>query len=210
MSESRISGHLGVAAISAWVGQWAHLIAAGGKVLDLACGSGRHTRWLAARGHSVLAVDRDAAALATLSDLPAVETLHADLEAGAWPLPAQLSFAGVVVTNYLHRPLLAKLPEVLAPGGVLIYETFATGNGVFGKPSNPDFLLRPGELLDAVRGRLRVVAFEDGLVKRADPGTDPRATPVPALIQRIVAVREPIWRSSEAGNEPLHYTLLQL
>jgi len=92
----------------------------------------------------------------------------------------------------------------------LIYETFATGNGVFGKPSNPDFLLRPGELLDAVRGRLRVVAFEDGLVKRADPGTDPRATPVPALIQRIVAVREPIWRSSEAGNEPLHYTLLQL
>jgi SAM-dependent methyltransferase len=201
MSESSTRGHEATS-VSVWVSQWAHLIATGGTVLDLACGSGRHTRWLAARGHSVLAVDRDATALATLADLPAVETLHADLEAGAWPLPAQRSFAGVVVTNYLHRPLLAKLPEVLTPGGVLIYETFAAGNGAFGKPSNPDFLLRPGELLDAVRGRLRVVAFQDGLLKGAGP--------VPALIQRIVAVREPIWRSSEARNEPLHYTLLQL
>jgi SAM-dependent methyltransferase len=199
MSESSTRGH-DAAPVSAWVCQWAHLIAARGTVLDLACGSGRHTRWLTARGHPVLAVDRDAAALATLVNLPTVETLRADLEAGAWPLRAQQSFAGVVVTNYLHRPLLAKLPEVLTPGGVLIYETFAAGNGVFGKPSNPDFLLRPGELLDAVRGRLRVVAFQDGL----------RGGPVPALVQRIVAVREPIWSASDARNEPLHYALLQL
>ncbi len=172
----------GTGAISAWVEQWAHLIAPAGAVLDLACGAGRHARWLAARGHAVLALDRDAAALATLAQHPGIETCCADLEAGAWPLPPQRQFAAVVVTHYLHRPLLTMLPDLLAPGGVLIYETFAAGNGALGKPSNPAFLLRPAELLDAVRGRLRVVAYQDGL----------RRLPSPALVQRICAVHEPL------------------
>lgn len=167
--------------ISEWVEAWAHLIPAAGSVLDLACGRGRHARWLARRAYRVLAVDRDAAALAEIASEPGVETLCADLENAAWPLAGR-QFDGVVVTNYLHRPLLAHLLESLAPGGVLIYETFAAGNGELGKPSNPDFLLEPGELLDAVQGRLRVLAFQD--VFRDVPG--------PAFIQRICAVREPV------------------
>jgi SAM-dependent methyltransferase len=166
---------------SVWVTRWAHLIAPGGAVLDVAAGSGRHARWLAARGHRVLAVDRDAEALASLAPGDSIDTLVADLETGApWPLPGQ-TFAAVVVTNYLHRPLLGHLSEALAPGGVLIYETFAAGNGSVGKPSNPAFLLAPGELLEAVRGRLRVIAYEDGFIDE----------PRPAFVQRICAVRQP-------------------
>jgi len=164
---------------SPWVVRFAALIPAGGTVLDLACGSGRHVRFLRARGHKVVALDRDLSRLGGLKDEDGVEPVEADLEDGSpWPLPAR-RFAGIVVTNYLHRPLFPVLADSLAEGGVLIYETFAAGNERFGRPSNPDFLLRPGELLAAVRGKLRVVAYEDGIVR----------LPRPAAIQRICAVR---------------------
>jgi len=145
-------------------------------VLDLACGAGRHVRLLAARGLRVCAVDRDPNALEALRALTGVTVLLADLEGAPWPLRNR-KFDGVVVTNYLHRPLMSCILDALAPAGVLIYETFATGNERFGKPSNPDFLLRPGELLEFVRDRLRVIAYEDLET------TQPR----PARIQRICA-----------------------
>jgi SAM-dependent methyltransferase len=165
---------------SRWVRHWAHLVAAGGAVLDVASGAGRHARFFAALGHPVTALDRDAAALDLMRDEALVTTLVADLEGAAWPLPADAKFAAIVVTNYLHRPLFPQLLRSLAPGGVLVYETFAQGNESVGKPSNPAFLLAPGELLDAVRGHLRVVAFEDGFL----------AQPRPAYVQRICAIME--------------------
>lgn len=167
--------------ISPWVARFAALIPPG-EVLDLACGNGRHARLLAQQGHTVLALDRDAQALEHAVGA-GIRTLQFDLERDApWPFASD-RFAGVVVTHYLHRPLLPHLFESLAPGGVLIYETFADGNQRFGKPSRPDFLLQPGELLDVVRQRgqpdLHVLAFEDGYV----------AQPRPAQIQRICVVR---------------------
>jgi SAM-dependent methyltransferase len=150
-----------------------------GPVLDVAAGSGRHTRLLAQLGLRVLAVDRDAQALESLSALPSVEILAADLEAGAWPL-GERRFAGVVVTHYLHRPLMPMLLAAIEPCGILIYETFARGNERYGRPSNPAFLLEPGELLRWTAGRMRVLAYEDLYV------TDPK----PAMIQRICALRE--------------------
>lgn len=179
---------------SPWVERWAHLVAPGGAVLDVASGRGRHARWFAARGFAVLAVDRDADALASMPPGEGIETLAADIENAPWPLSNDRTFDAVVVTNYLHRPLFGHLIDALAPGGVLIYETFAAGNGSIGKPSNPAFLLEPGELLEAVRGRLRVIAYEDGFLD------DPR----PAYVQRICAVR--VSRSAEnaltIGNTP--------
>lgn len=162
---------------SRWVERWAPGIKPGGLVLDVACGQGRHTRYLAARGHRVLATDRDQAALAKLADIPGVTTRMADLEAAAWPF-SEDAFDAVIVTNYLHRPLFGALAAALAPGGILIYETFMAGNEHFGKPANPDFLLRPRELLDAFT-TLTVAAFEQGLVAR----------PKRAMVQRICAVR---------------------
>jgi SAM-dependent methyltransferase len=163
---------------SAWVRRFADRIPAGGSVLDLAAGGGRHTRLLLGRGHPVVAIDRDVTGLADLQADPAVTVLAADLEdCRPWPL-GERRFAGVVVTNYLHRPLLPAIVAAAAPGGCLIYETFATGNERFGKPSNPDFLLRPGELLEAVRGRMTVIAYENLEV------SEPR----PAMVQRIAAV----------------------
>jgi SAM-dependent methyltransferase len=170
------TGH-GIEAPSAWVVRWADRVAAGGRVLDLACGSGRHARYFAARGWPVEAVDRDPAALAALAGVPGVTTRCADLEGGPWPYEGE-RFAGIVVANYLHRPLLPRLLDCIAPGGVLIYETFAAGNERYGRPSNPAFLLQPGELLDVVRGRLRVSAYEDLYL----------AEPKPALVQRICAI----------------------
>ena len=163
---------------SEWVRRWAALVEPGGRVLDVAAGSGRHARLFAALGHRVEAVDRDAAALQALASTPGIVTRLADLEAGDWPYAGE-SFDAVVATNYLHRPLLPALVTALAPGGVLIYETFAAGNERFGRPSNPDFLLQPGELLEAVRGRLRVIAYEDVEVQ----------APKPAMVQRICARR---------------------
>lgn len=170
----------GTGAPSAWLVRWAHLIAPGARVLDLACGHGRHARWLAGRGVYVTAVDRDEAALATMAMLANVTTLSADLEGAPWPLAADATFDAVIVTNYLHRPLLAQIAASVAPGGVLIYETFAQGNERYGKPSNPLFLLAPGELLDVARtASLRVAAYEDVTL------TAPRA----ACVQRLCATR---------------------
>jgi SAM-dependent methyltransferase len=163
---------------SPWVVRWAALIRPGGEVLDVACGSGRHARHLAARGYRVVAVDRDAAALETLAAVPGVQVRAADLEAASWPFPPG-RFDGVVVVNYLHRPLFGDLVGALRPGGVLIYETFMQGNEALGRPSNPDFLLRPGELVGAFGERLAVVAFEQGRVDE----------PKPAVIQRVCAAR---------------------
>lgn len=165
------------AGASAWVERWAPMIRPGGVVLDVAAGNGRHARLLARLGFEVEAVDRDATLFA--DPPPEVRLLQADLEAGTWPYAGRL-FDGIVVTNYLHRPLLPVLAGSLERGGVLVYETFAQGNEKFGKPSNPAFLLAPGELLEAARGKLRVIAYEDLVV----------AEPRPAAIQRLVARRE--------------------
>jgi SAM-dependent methyltransferase len=145
---------------SAWVQRWSHLVQPEASVLDVACGMGRHMRWFAARGHPVVGVDRSAEAIAAVS--PLGETVVADIEGGPWPLEGR-SFGAVVVTNYLWRPLMPTLLASLAHGGVLIYETFSAGNETVGKPSRPDFLLQPAELLRVCAG-LRIVAFEDGFL----------------------------------------------
>ena len=156
--------------------QWAGLIAPGATVLDVAAGRGRHSRFFADRGHKVTALDRDTSALASHPD---IEIVQADLEDGSpWPLPGR-SFGAVVVTNYLHRPLFAALLDALAPGGVLLYETFMEGNERFGRPSNPAFLLKDGELLDLARGRLSVTAYEARMISE----------PKMAMVQRIAARR---------------------
>ena len=149
-------------------------------MLDLACGAGRHTRYFLRRGHPVVAVDRDLGGIADLPDVAGLETLEVDLEDGRpFPLDGR-RFGGVVVTNYLWRPLLAPLVDAVGVGGAFLYETFAVGHERWGPPSNPDYLLRPGELLDAVGDRLAVRAFEDVTV----------GGPRPAVVQRIAAVRE--------------------
>jgi SAM-dependent methyltransferase len=162
---------------SRWVLRWATLVGRPSQLLDLACGLGRHARLFADLGHDVLAVDRDAEALATLTAVPGVHPQRHDLEGAPWPYAGR-RFDAIVVTNYLHRPLFPHLLAALADDGVLIYETFAVGNERFGRPSNPDFLLREGELLEWVSGRLHVVAFEQGEV----------ALPRPAVVQRLCAV----------------------
>jgi SAM-dependent methyltransferase len=156
------------------------LIAPGARVLDVACGGGRHARWLAARGHPVTAVDRDGAALAALAaeNAALIEPIEADLENAPWPLPGR-RFGAVVVTNYLWRPLMPALLDSVADGGALIYETFAAGNETVGKPTRPDFLLRPGELRAACAGpRWRVLACEEVFL-----------TAPSRFVQRIAAVR---------------------
>ena len=167
---------------SAWVRRWSHLAPAGGSVLDVACGRGRHARWFAGRGHPVVAVDRSAEAIAALGlEAERCEALVADIETGPWPLPGR-QFDAVVITNYLWRPLLPTLLASLASGGVLIYETFAAGNETVGKPSRPDFLLQPGELLQLCQS-LRTVAYEDGFETGLAGSTG-------RFVQRIAAVRE--------------------
>ncbi len=170
--------HLHPAEPSLWVKRFAPLIAAEGTILDLACGNGRHARFLEAAGWQVEAVDRDGQALSALAGIPGIVTRQADLETGDWPFPDH-RFDGIVVTNYLHRPLLPKLIDALAVGGVLIYETFMLGNARFGRPSNPDFLLQPNELLEAFGRHLAIIAFEQGET----------ATPQPAVVQRLCAVK---------------------
>ena len=162
---------------SPWVVRFAPLVAPGKRVLDLAAGRGRHALFFAARGVQVLAVDRDAAALATFAGSPGIETRAADLEQGDWPFAAE-RFDAIVVVHYLHRASLPHLLAALTPDGLLLYETFATGNAAYGKPSNPDFLLEQGELLELARETLTVVAFEQGRVDGVQP----------AVIQRLTAV----------------------
>ena len=155
-----MAAHTPVDTPSPWIVRWADTITANGSLLDLACGSGRHVRYLAARGHRVTAVDRSREALDLCKD--ATEVIEADLEGAPWPLPGR-RFDAVIVTNYLWRALMPQIVDSVAPDGVLLYETFARGHERFGKPSNPDFLLRAGELLTHVNG-LHVLAFEDGVL----------------------------------------------
>jgi SAM-dependent methyltransferase len=156
---------------SEWVVRWAHLVKRG-PVLDVASGAGRHARFFAARGLEVVAVDREP------QSIPGVTFMQADLEGGKpWPFPGR-RFGAIVVTNYLHRPLFASIETALDEGGVLIYETFMAGNERYGRPSNPDFLLRPGELAEAFRS-LNVLGFEEGKAER----------PKPAMTQRICAIK---------------------
>ncbi len=177
------------AAPTDWVARFAPLVEPGGTVLDVASGAGRHARWFEARGHRVTAIDRDADALAASG---ASERIACDLEGdhAAWPVAGR-TFAAVVVTRYLHRPLLPAIVAALADGGVLLYETFAAGNARFGRPANPDFLLAPGELLAVCQG-LQVVAYEDGLV----------GSPPTASIQRICAVR-----ANDGDSAPRRFVL---
>lgn len=165
----------GSQAASPWIVQWAHLLPPQGTVLDVACGAGRHMQWLAQQGHHVTGVDRSPEAVEAASAWG--RAVLADIENGPWPFPDQ-TFDAVVVTHYLWRNLMPTLLRSLAPGGVLLYETFAAGNETVGKPSRPDFLLQPGELLRTCAD-LRVVAYEDGYLD--DPAR---------FIQRIAAVRE--------------------
>ena len=178
----------GTEAPSAWIQQWAHLIPPGSRVLDLACGAGRHMRYLSALGHPMLGVDRSEEALAAAQ--PWGETLLADIENGPWPLDGQV-FGGVVVTHYLWRPLWPHITASVQTGGVLLYETFAQGHETVGRPSRPDFLLAPGELLQvASQAGLRVIAYEDGFLPEPE-----------RFIQRIAAVRE------SASTQPARWAL---
>ena len=175
----------GAQAPSAWIQRWSHLVPRGGAVLDVACGLGRHMRWFSQQNHPVVGVDQSPDATKSVAHLG--EAITADIEAGPWPLAGR-QFAGVVVTNYLWRPLLPTLVACVAPGGVLLYETFAMGNETVGKPARPEFLLRPGELLQACAG-LRVVAYEDGFLTVPD-----------RFVQRIAAVREPLAADGTLGT----------
>lgn len=193
-----MSGHGAGLSASPWVQRWSHLLAPGSTVLDVACGAGRHLDWFVGRGHPVTGVDRDTAMAA--QRVPQATLVQADIENAPWPLmegakPQQ--FGAVVVTNYLWRPLLPRLVASLAPGGMLLYETFAAGNETVGRPSRPDFLLQPGELLSACAG-LQVVAYENGFL-----GHPPR------FIQRIAAVHSPLpsFTPETSGALPGRYTL---
>jgi SAM-dependent methyltransferase len=177
------AAHL-IADPSPWVVRFAPLVVPGERVLDLACGSGRHARFFASRGCEVEAVDRDAAALASLQGMARIHARALDLEAGGWPYTDR-EFDAIVVTNYLHRPLFPRLFASLNVTGVLIYETFMLGNERFGRPSNPAFLLRQDELIELVRGCFDIVAFEQGII----------GEPKPASVQRLAAVKPDFARS---------------
>ena len=194
------SRHLRITEPSPWVTRFAPLISPGGNVLDLACGGGRHGRYLMGRGHSIVFLDRDTWSVADLKDHPKATLIEADLEQGesVFTGSGRLSgrqFAGIVVTNYLYRPLLDPIIDALGPGGVLIYETFARGNERFTRPRNPDHLLKSGELLQAVDGRAQVLAYEHGVIEKG---------PIPGVIQRICAARETGPSTREDGEAEPH------
>jgi SAM-dependent methyltransferase len=172
------ASHQASAGPSPWILRFAGQVPAGRRVADIACGGGRHGRLFLAQGHPVLFVDRDVSGVADLTGRPDAEIVEANLEQGGWPLTGW-DFAGVAVTNYLWRPILPRIIDLVEPGGLLLYETFALGNEAFGRPRNPDFLLRPGELLEAVRGRLDVLAYQQRVI----------GAPRPAVIQHIAARR---------------------
>jgi SAM-dependent methyltransferase len=176
---------------SKWVTRWVHLIQPQSQVLDLACGCGRHSRFLSQHGHHVLAVDQDVLALASLANTPFITTQQADLENNPWPLQND-QFDAIVVTNYLWRPLWPKLLGSLKPGGLFIYETFAKGNETVGKPSRDDFLLQHGELLQRC-AHMHVVAYQDGFLSAPD-----------RFIQRIVAVKPSHETQSQSNNSSIN------
>lgn len=164
---------------SPWIVRFAPLVGSAAPVLDLACGQGRHSRFFLGRGHPVIAVDVDVSGLDDLAGHLGLEVVQADLEDGsAWPLAGR-SFGAVVVTNYLWRPLFPAILDTVDDDGLLLYETFAAGNEAYGRPTNPDYLLRPGELIELVQDRLQIVAYEQGYLER----------PRPMVRQRICAVR---------------------
>lgn len=164
---------------SEWVEQFIPFLKNRSEILDLACGSGRHTRLLANNGHKVTAVDVNPQSLKKLSEVPGVEIICADLEKDRWPFASSRKFDGVVVTNYLHRPIMANILKSLNNRGILIYETFMVGNERYGKPSNPEFLLKPNELIEYFGRDLKVIKYEAGVISRQRE----------AVIQRICAVR---------------------
>jgi len=171
--------HSEISPPSAWVERFCERVDPAAEVLDLACGSGRHGRLFLARGHRLVLLDRDISRVRELGDERNVELIEADLEDGSpWPL-GERQFGVVVVTNYLHRPLFPYIVAAVAPGGWLLYETFALGNEKFGKPSNPDFLLAPGELRRVTSEEFEIIAFEEGQVD----------TPRPAVVQRAAVRR---------------------
>lgn len=184
----------GLGDASDWVQRWTHLVRPAGTVLDLACGHGRHLRWFAARGHAVTGVDKSADAIEAVSGLG--EAVMADIENGPWPLmqgSEVRQFDAVIVTNYLWRPLFERISQSVAPGGILIYETFTEGNETVGKPSRPDFLLKPTELLHAFT-QLTIIAFEQGFLDNP-----------PRFVQRLTASRRA--EQGDAGRIPTRYSL---
>jgi SAM-dependent methyltransferase len=186
----RLHRHIRTAGPSPWVRRFAPLIPKGGEVLDLACGGGRHARHLLFLGYRVVCLDKTVEPVAGLEGN--TEIIEADLEsAGSWPLTGRV-FAGIVVTNYLYRPLFPHILDAIQPGGVLIYETFARGNEAYRRPRNPDHLLMSGELLELARGRLRVVAYEHGRIDKSE---------LPGVTQRICAVNN-LNSSSREDFEP--------
>lgn len=179
------SSHTETLEPSPWVARFMPLVPQSGEILDLACGGGRHSRLALDSGYRVAAADRDISGLEDLRDNTSLEIIETDLEAADPFAPGgalhDRTFSGIVVTNYLHRPILPHLMGALADDGVLIYETFAAGNELHGHPRNPDYLLRPGELLELAQNKLQIVAYEHGLIH------DPRT----AVVQRLCAVNTP-------------------
>lgn len=189
---SDIAAHAALHPASGWIQRWSHLVPADGSVLDVACGTGRHMQWFAERGHAVTGIDRSAEALDSASQFG--EVINADIEGESWPLAGR-QFAAVVVTNYLWRANFPAILSGVAPGGVLIYETFALGNESVGRPARAEFLLQPGELLQLCKG-LRVIAYEDGFLD------------APArFVQRIVARREPPSSQAEVFRAHLGHSV---
>lgn len=197
-TDNSVARHLRITEVSPWIDRFSTLIPAKGRVLDLACGGGRHSRLLLERGNRVVAVDKNTRAIRDrMGSVVGLDVIDADLEGDVSPFGAggclsSQFFDGIVVVNYLHRPLLNDLIHALNPGGVLLYETFAVGNEAYAGPRNPDHLLRAGELLTLVRNRLHVVAYEHGLVQSTD---------IPGVKQRIAATND----LNDHQAPPRHY-----
>ena len=197
--KSKKPPHLRIAAPSPWVRRFAHLVPAAGTIMDLTCGGGRHSRFFLDMGRKVVAIDRDLRYVADLGQRPDVELIQANLEdGGPWPLGGR-TFAAVVVVYYVNRPLFRTLLDSLGPGGVFICESFARGDEAADWPSRPDHLLASGELLDLVRGRLQVVAYEHGFVESPFPDR-----PYPGIVQRICAVNDANAGRGRKGDSPAH------